>query len=204
MHAATFESGRAATLNRNLANILTSLRLALALPVAALILMSSTPSLLLAALLFGVAGFTDFVDGRVARGRGHVSALGCFLDPLADKCVIDAAVAALTLAHAFPVPLALLLIGRDLVITALRLARRTRPALLAPGRMAKLKTLGLYVGIGGLIAARVAGNPALFVSWLLVDISWLLVVGAALLSIASAVQYLRRTVVALPARRIPR
>ena len=194
MSAATLVTGSAGSLTRHLANMLTALRLALAAPIGLLLLAGSRAELLLAAVLFGTAALTDLLDGRVARGQGRVSAVGCFLDPLADKCVIDTCIVALVLLGAFPLALALLFIGRDLTITLLRLRRRTPPALLAPGRMAKLKTGALYAGIGGLVVGRLSSGPILFASWLLVG-------SAAVLSVLSATRYVRDALAAAPADR---
>lgn len=197
MSAATLVTAQHGTFGRNLANILTLLRLALALPVAALVLAGSPGDLVLAELLFGIAALTDLADGRVARRRGQVSNLGAFLDPVADKCVLDMCVVALLLVRAFPAALALLLIGRDLAVTALRLTNQKQPARLAPGRPAKIKTCALYAGIGGLILGRMSGGPVLVGAWLLVA------VGAAL-SLLSALQYLRHARSALIARQSAR
>jgi len=184
MSAATLTNSSTGVISRNLANVLTSLRLALAAPIAALVIRSSMATLLLAAALFAAAALTDLLDGHVARRRRSVSMLGGFLDPIADKCVLDACIVALMLGHAFPPGLALLLIGRDLAVTSLRLTRSSQPSLFAPRRLAKLKTCALYLGVGGLILGRLTGGPILVSSWLLVA-------GGALLSLLSAAQYLR-------------
>ena len=46
---------------------------------------------LIAAIVFGVAAFTDFIDGHIARSRGLVTNLGKFLDPIADKVLVATA-----------------------------------------------------------------------------------------------------------------
>ncbi|MGI8550256.1 MAG: CDP-diacylglycerol--glycerol-3-phosphate 3-phosphatidyltransferase [Dehalococcoidia bacterium] len=169
----------------NGANLLTALRLALAVPVAVLILLDSSTAWLAAAVLFAVAGVTDLLDGYVARRWGAVSALGGFLDPLADKCVIDGALIALALHGAFPSALAGLFIARDLVVTLLRLMGKRETALFSPGHMAKGKTCALYLGVGGVILGRHLWPG-------LLPVAWLCVAGAAVLSLISAAQYGRR------------
>src|SRR5579875_3652582 len=85
--ATTPDRGRRIFGRSQFANLLTGLRLLLALPVVLLILTQPAPWRIVAALLFAVAGLTDLLDGQVARRWGAVTALGCFLDPLADKAV---------------------------------------------------------------------------------------------------------------------
>jgi CDP-diacylglycerol--glycerol-3-phosphate 3-phosphatidyltransferase len=187
-------AGSGNRLTRHLANLLSMARLVLTAPIVALILTNATGNPSAAALLFAGAGLTDLLDGRVARHQGRVSAFGCLLDPIADKCVIDASILALTLVHAFPLALAALFLGRDLAVTVLRAVRATRADALAPSRMAKLKTCALYLGVGGLILGRSVAGPVPFTSWALVG-------SAAVLSLISGQQYLRRAVSALPASR---
>jgi CDP-diacylglycerol--glycerol-3-phosphate 3-phosphatidyltransferase len=94
----------------------------------------------LAALTFAAAGATDFLDGYTARKRGMVTRLGQFLDPLADKIYIS--VALVMLAHlgrmGWWVPG--VIIGRELVITALRVYAGRMGVSVPASLAAKLKT----------------------------------------------------------------
>ena len=75
----------------NLPNRLTAARILLA-PVFLILLMVDFPCHYLAAgLVFGAAALTDLFDGKIARGRGLVTNLGKFLDPIADKMLTTAA-----------------------------------------------------------------------------------------------------------------
>jgi cardiolipin synthase (CMP-forming) len=74
---------------------------------------------LLAVLLLGAAGFTDYLDGKLARRWNQISRLGQLLDPLADRLYILATIVALTLREIVPLWFAILLIGRDVFLAAL-------------------------------------------------------------------------------------
>lgn len=106
----------------NLPNVLTILRVAL-IPV--LVLVWLTPFQYageLAAIVFVIAAFTDWLDGWLARRLSQESAFGAFLDPVADKLMVAAAL--VLLVDAFDSVLvtlsAIVIIGREIVVSALR------------------------------------------------------------------------------------
>ena len=74
----------------SLPNILTLSRIA-SVPVLVLLVAMGTPGAdVAAAILFGLAGFTDWLDGRIARSRNLRSEIGRMLDPIADKLLVGA------------------------------------------------------------------------------------------------------------------
>ena len=73
-----------------------------------------------AAALFGLASLTDWLDGYLARRRNEVTAFGRFLDPVADKLLVATALVLLVEAGRTPALLAAIIIGREIVISALR------------------------------------------------------------------------------------
>jgi CDP-diacylglycerol--glycerol-3-phosphate 3-phosphatidyltransferase len=136
-----------------LADVLTWGRIALALPTAALLAIEARSTTLGAAALFFAGAISDFADGYVARRTGRTSASGTWLDPLADKFLVDGAALALGWRGVLPLPVALTLIARDVVVTLMRQSSG-KPETLVPGRAAKIKTALLYAGIEGLILLR--------------------------------------------------
>ena len=75
--------------------------------------------------VIAVSGFTDWADGMLARKLGQMSAVGALLDPLADRLYIVATLGGLVLRHVIPLWLAVLIVGRDLVLAVpLPLLRR--------------------------------------------------------------------------------
>lgn len=106
----------------NLANILTLFRIA-AIPAVVVCFYSPLPDARpIAAVLFGIAAITDFIDGWVARRFGQTSRFGEFLDPVADKLMVAIVLVMLVQAqsHWFEDIIAMIIIGREITISALR------------------------------------------------------------------------------------
>lgn len=96
-----------------LPNLLTTLRLFLAVPVCLLIFRHEYLAVLLVA---GLAGFTDVIDGWLARKLGAQSDYGAVLDPVSDKALLITAFISLTLVQAIPLVITAIVVLRDLVI----------------------------------------------------------------------------------------
>jgi CDP-diacylglycerol--glycerol-3-phosphate 3-phosphatidyltransferase len=122
-------------------NILTLARIG-AIPVVVLLLcFPGQLASFLAALVFVLAGATDFLDGFLARRRRLVSRFGKFMDPLADKLLVSAALIMLIPLHRVPAWMAFVIVGRELAVTGLRGLAATEGIILAPDRWGKTKTL---------------------------------------------------------------
>jgi cardiolipin synthase len=72
-----------------------------------------------AIIVLAVSGFTDWLDGQLARRLGQVSTLGKLLDPFADRLYILAVLFALSVREVIPVWLAIVIVGRDVLMTGL-------------------------------------------------------------------------------------
>lgn len=107
----------------NLPNALTVLRL-LCVPLLAILLVrSSAPAPIardLAAALFVLASLTDLIDGALARARGQVTTFGKIADPIADKALIATALIGLSALGQLPWWVTILILGREIAVTALR------------------------------------------------------------------------------------
>ncbi|WP_189042966.1 CDP-diacylglycerol--glycerol-3-phosphate 3-phosphatidyltransferase [Micromonospora sonchi] len=126
----------------NAANALTALRLALVpVFVAAAIVsgMTQTGWQVIAALIFAVASLTDFVDGWIARRFGLVTAFGKVADPIADKALTGAALLVLSAYDQLPWWVTVVILARELGITALRFWV-IRRGVIAASRGGKVKT----------------------------------------------------------------
>ncbi|MGZ4354467.1 MAG: CDP-alcohol phosphatidyltransferase family protein [Gaiellaceae bacterium] len=147
-----------------LPNALTVGRLALIPVFVALIVSADGGSSWAAAIVFGVAGVTDQIDGFLAR-RWHVeSAFGKFVDPLADRLMIDAAV--ILLFHAGRLPwIALAIPARDLVALA------ATPLVLGRGYEFRVNLLGkmatwlLYLSLAFVMCTHKGSNWPLWIFW---------------------------------------
>jgi CDP-diacylglycerol--glycerol-3-phosphate 3-phosphatidyltransferase/cardiolipin synthase len=141
---------------------------------------------LLATAFFGVAALTDWFDGYLARALGQTSAFGAFLDPVADKLMVAAALIVLIdLDRVAPV-IALIIIGREITISALRewMAKAGRSASVAVSMVGKLKTTAQMAAIVLLLYhSPLWGLPIQTIGTALI---WI----AALLTLVSMVYYL--------------
>lgn len=146
--------------------------------------------LLFAAAIFGFAALTDWFDGYLARRLGQMTALGAFLDPVADKLMVATALVLLVERHAsllFTLA-ACVIIGREIVVSALRewmaeLGERTSVAVSYVG---KVKTAMQMIAITGLLAI----DPFVADSWQ-AALCYVVLYVAAVLTLWSMVIYLR-------------
>jgi CDP-diacylglycerol---glycerol-3-phosphate 3-phosphatidyltransferase len=93
-----------------------------------------------ALVTFLVAGVTDFFDGEIARRYQTVTNFGKLMDPLVDKIMIAAAFISLVPLRAIPAWAATVVVGRDFLITGLRLMASTQGHVLSAERLGKHKT----------------------------------------------------------------
>ncbi len=123
-----------------LANQLTLARIVLT-PVFVVLLLSPEPALVQWALVvYAVAAITDYYDGYVARMMRSESRVGRFLDPLADKLLTVSAFVCFIYLDLIPLWMVLVVVGRDVLITALRMYAEWRGDGFVTIRAAKWKT----------------------------------------------------------------
>lgn len=125
----------------NLPNWITVVRIALVPAFLFLGYGDSTGSSVLALVVFGVASASDSLDGYLARRNETATRLGAFLDPLADKLLVGAALVVLVDARSFPLWAALTIALREIVVQVLRTRIVSRGGSLPASRTAKLKTV---------------------------------------------------------------
>jgi CDP-diacylglycerol--glycerol-3-phosphate 3-phosphatidyltransferase/cardiolipin synthase len=144
---------------------------------------------LAATLVFVLAAATDWLDGYLARRLNQMSAFGAFLDPVADKLIVVGALVVLLFLNRVDMLVALIIIGREIAISALRewMAKVGQSKSVAVAFIGKLKTLSQMVAIPLLLYH----DPVLD----LLDAQWLgtvLINVAAVLTVASMLYYLRK------------
>jgi CDP-diacylglycerol--glycerol-3-phosphate 3-phosphatidyltransferase len=181
----------------NLPMLLTWLRIAaIPLMVAVFLFLPEGGARPGAALIFGLASLTDFLDGYLARRWNQQSAFGAFLDPVADKLIV--AVALVLLVHSDG-DLALVLataviIGREVFVSALRewMATRGISAAVKVSMLGKIKTTVQMFAIFFLLwKAPWFGVLPVF------GAGYLLLLLAAVLTFVSGAQYARAAIVAV-------
>ncbi len=105
----------------------------------------------LSALLFILASITDWLDGYLARSRGEITAFGRFLDPVADKLLVAAALVMLVSEGMAPAVLAVIIIGREIAIGALREWLAERSTVVHVSLIGKWKTALQMIAISALL-----------------------------------------------------
>lgn len=132
----------------NLANRLTVFRVIL-IPffLLALYLIPSPWGEYLGVGIFIVASLTDFADGFIARKYNMVSNFGKFMDPLADKMLVGAALIYLTEIHVVPAWATIVIISREFLISGFRLVAAEKGQVISAGIWGKIKTAITMVAI---------------------------------------------------------
>ncbi len=145
----------------NIANALTILRLLLVPWFAAYLLADrgqDRTSRIAAFALLALASYTDRIDGQLARRHNLVTSFGKLADPIADKALTGTALIGLSLLHELPWTVTVVVLFRELGVTALRFWV-IRHGVIAASRGGKLKTLLQGVAIG-LYVLPLTGLPA--------------------------------------------
>ncbi|MEZ4443262.1 MAG: CDP-diacylglycerol--glycerol-3-phosphate 3-phosphatidyltransferase [Polyangiaceae bacterium] len=178
---------------RNLPNLLTFLRI-LMIPAVLVFLEWGTPrDCYWAAVIYSLAAITDVVDGWLARRQGLVSVLGKFLDPLADKLIVAAVLVWLVSMGRIPTWTVVVLLSREITITALRGVASSEGLIIAAGSGGKLKTAFQMVGIICLIVGYPYRYHLWFYDFGVVDfahVGRLMVYLSIVFSITSAASYM--------------
>jgi len=112
-----------------------------------------------AIFIFLIASFTDILDGHLARRRNQVSTLGKFLDPVADKLLISAALIVLVEKHLAPSWAVVVILGREFIVTGLRAVAATEGIVIQAQSIGKLKMWAQCVAVVALLIAAAAGDP---------------------------------------------
>ncbi len=135
----------------NTPNLLTMARIA-AIPLLAVLLTSpSKDAGFWSAALFSLAAITDWLDGYLARRMQIVTVFGKFLDPIADKLIVMAALIMILPYDRVPAWMVLVILGREIIITGLRGIASSEGIVIAASDLGKFKTIFQLVAIIGLL-----------------------------------------------------
>ena len=182
------------------ANIVTLVR-TLLVPVFVIVLLSPWPASMdfwpeadlykpwVAALVFLLISLSDKVDGYLARSRGEVTDFGKFMDPLADKILVVAALLALMELRMLPSWPVLIIIIREFVVSGLRMFAASRNKVIAASPWGKAKTVSQIIAILLFIVKGSALIPSQFY-WPMYIFSWFVMVIALILTIVSMIDSL--------------
>ncbi|OFV85336.1 MAG: CDP-diacylglycerol--glycerol-3-phosphate 3-phosphatidyltransferase [Acidobacteria bacterium RBG_16_64_8] len=160
-------------------------------PVLMVFLLADIPGGDIVALaVFVVAGASDWLDGYLARRRHQTSIMGAFLDPLADKLLVTAALVSLVELGELSAWVAMVVIARELAVTGLRMVAAARSIVISASGWGKIKTGSQMAAIAALIV-----EPRwLQQEWTLggQKVTWYLVVIMLILTVVSGFHYFAR------------
>lgn len=135
-------------------------------------------------VLFVLASITDYLDGRIARSRNLVTSLGKFLDPIADKALVNSVlVCFVEIGYASAAAVIIILI-REFVVSGVRMEAASRGKVVAANIFGKAKTLFQMVSMTVVLFLRaVCGDP----SWLITTSNILCWISAAITALSGIV-----------------
>ena len=173
----------------NLPNIITLARILLVPIFVVIYIWPGDSAYLVAAVLFGLAAATDWLDGYLARRLNQTTPFGAFLDPVADKLIVVSALVVLMAEHStiwLTLP-GLIIVGREIMISALRewMAEMNSSVTVAVSALGKVKTTLQMVAIAVLLALPPESTAAI------VFIGYGLLYVAALMTLWSMSLYLQ-------------
>lgn len=132
----------------NLANKLTLIRIFLIPIFLIFIAVNSIPyGKLIATAVFVIAALTDKLDGYIARSRNQITRFGKFMDPLADKLLVTAALISLVEFQLIPTWVAMIIIAREFAVTGLRSLAAAEGIVIAASWWGKIKTVIQIIAI---------------------------------------------------------
>lgn len=100
-----------------------------------------TISSLVVLMLFVIASITDYLDGKIARSRQLITSFGKFIDPIADKLLVNTMFILFALSGRVSIVLVLCMIWRDTIVDGLRMSASLKGRVVAAGYLGKVKTV---------------------------------------------------------------
>ena len=155
--------------------ILTMLRIFLSVVFFVFMLLPNTWAKIVALVIFVVASISDYIDGKWARKKKIVTEFGSFLDPLADKMLVNLAFLALVYLNVIPVWIFAIILVRDFAVDGLRMMAARSGKTLSASFFGKLKTTFQMIALAIIISntfissneLTILGNTILYIALIL-------------------------------------
>ncbi|MBE7058377.1 MAG: CDP-diacylglycerol--glycerol-3-phosphate 3-phosphatidyltransferase [Ruminococcaceae bacterium] len=147
----------------------------------------------IALIVYIVASITDAVDGHIARRDNLITDFGKFLDPIADKLLVSAALLALCNVSLMYLWAALIILAREFVVSGIRMLAASKGTVIAAGKLGKLKMIFQTIAIITILVAGIVPTGLWSGFEIIQEIIYILgnivMVAAVLLTIISGVEY---------------
>lgn len=146
---------------------------------------------LVATAVFIVLAATDALDGYLARSRGEVTNLGKFMDPLADKILVAAALLALIELNVLPSWVALIILTREFIVSGIRMVAASEGVVIAASWYGKAKTVTQIIAIVLFLIkdSHMVADLGTVLADRLYLFSWFMMIVALVLTIVSMLDY---------------
>lgn len=179
------------TLEMNLPNKLTLLRVIL-VPFFLLFLLVDQIPLhgLWALLIFAAASVTDALDGHIARSRGLITDFGKFLDPVADKVLVFAALIAFVELGLASSAAVVIMMAREFLVSSMRMVAASKGRVIAAGKSGKVKTAVTMISIVAILLLMALGDLVTGMTVSLPAVSNVLIWVCGVITVYSGVEYL--------------
>lgn len=138
---------------------------------------------IISVIIFAVASFSDYVDGNIARKRNLITSFGKFLDPIADKLLVNTCFILLAMDARVSVVAVIIMIWRDTIVDGIRMMASQKGIVMAAGIWGKLKTVLQMVAI---VVCFLNNIPFAFMG---IPMDEILVWAACIVSVFSGVTY---------------
>ena len=135
----------------------------------------------IAVAIFVIASVSDFLDGYIARHYNQVSDFGKFLDPLADKLLVTAALIIMVEWGRMPAWAVIIIVAREFAVTGLRLVAANGGRVIAAGWSGKIKTFSTMIGL--ILMMLVTGVAVL---------DWVVTILVVLATVYSGIEYVQK------------
>ena len=139
--------------------------------------------------VFGIASLTDLVDGHIARKYNQVTDLGKFLDPLADKVLVLAAMAVFCEWDMFPAWALMIVLVREFAVSGLRMIASNKGQVIAAGWSGKVKTVVTMIGLCLMLLLRAKLCVDILGGTVIHIINWIVIASIAATTLYSGVEY---------------
>lgn len=141
--------------------MLTIFRMLLVVPFMIFCLMEGLAPKIVALTLFSIAAITDKIDGNWARKTHQVTDMGAFLDPLADKMLVDLAFLVLVYMNIIPIWMFAVIIVRDLAVDGMRMMAARDGITIAASMWGKVKTTFQMITLIAILANTIFSNECI-------------------------------------------
>ena len=147
---------------------------------------------IIAAAIFVLISCTDWLDGYLARSRNEVTDFGKFMDPLADKILVVAALVSLVELGQLPTWVVLIILAREFIVSGVRMMAASKGEVIAASMIGKFKTVFQMIAIVlfTIKGSHMIGDFSEALADHLWVVSWIVMIIALILTIASMIDYL--------------